>query len=102
MTEAIIYKPDKTATQSGKNKTKKWVLEFNRVSKVIPDNLMGWSSSSNTKNQVKLFFETEKDAINYAEQYGISFKIMKPQKRRLKLKSYSDNFAFDKYENWTH
>ena len=56
----------------------------------------------NTKNQVKLFFETEQDAVDYAELYNINFKIMKPQKRKLKLKSYADNFAFDKYENWTH
>ncbi|MGB2250210.1 MAG: NADH dehydrogenase ubiquinone Fe-S protein 4, partial [Candidatus Puniceispirillaceae bacterium] len=49
---ARIYKPSKTAMQSGRNATvsrgNDWVLEFPRQSAARPDRLMGWQSSSDT------------------------------------------------------
>ena len=57
---AKIYKPSKTAMQSGR-KTKisrgcEWVLAYMRKSAVKPDQLMGWQSSSDTARQVKMYF----------------------------------------------
>ena len=59
----IIYKPSKTAMQSGKARTKGWVLEHKQSSARKPDPLMGWSSASETTNQIKLNFETKEEAI---------------------------------------
>ncbi len=102
MSEAKIYKPVKTAMQSGKKITKCWILEFLRTSKVLPEDLMGWQSSKDTKNQVKLFFDTQEEAISFAKKYEIDYRIVVSQKRKIKIKAYSDNFAFNRNENWTH
>ena len=59
---AKIYRPVKTAMQSGKARTKFWVLEFTK-SNSNKDFVMGWTSSSNTGEQVKLKFETQEQAI---------------------------------------
>ena len=50
-----IYKPAKTAMQSGQRNTKEWVLETEPAPKEI-DPLMGWTSSRDTMQQVKLQF----------------------------------------------
>ena len=54
MKKAKIYIPSKTATQSGLNKSKKWVLEFIKENNNY-DHLMNWESSADTQSQVKLF-----------------------------------------------
>ena len=46
MKKAKIYKPNKTAMQSGL-KTNKWILEF-EVENPTRNPLMGWESSSDT------------------------------------------------------
>ncbi|NDC59937.1 MAG: ETC complex I subunit, partial [Alphaproteobacteria bacterium] len=63
---AKIYRPTKTAMQSGQAAARRWVLEFEPGSGITPDPLMGWSSSSDMSRQVKLFFETRDQAIDYA------------------------------------
>ena len=46
-----------------------------------------------TNKQVKISFETKEDAIKYAEKNNISFNVMEAKKRKIILKSYSDNFT---------
>ena len=102
MSKARIYQPTKTAMQSGRSKSKKWVLEFARASRVAPEPLMGWQSSGDTKRQVKLYFDNIEDAITYAEKYELKYIVNKPQTRSPKSKAYADNFAFDRAGAWTH
>jgi hypothetical protein len=89
--KAKIYQPSKTAMQSGKARTKFWVLEFEK-SNSGKDFVMGWTSSSNTNEQVKLKFETQEQAIKYAEQNNIQFVLIEPKKNKLIIKAYADNF----------
>ena len=89
--KAKIYQPSKTAMQSGKARTKFWVLEFDK-SNSSKDFVMGWTSSSNTNDQVKLKFETQEQAIKYAEENNIQFNLITPNKNKLIIKSYADNF----------
>ena len=44
--EALIYKPAKTAMQSGLANSKQWVLEFTPEVARGMDSMMGWTSSS--------------------------------------------------------
>ena len=97
-----IYKPAKTAMQSGRRKTKNWVLEHPRASKVVPEPLMGWQASADTAQQVKLYFESSDAAISYCRTHNIAFEVVKPKQRRVRRKAYADNFAFDRVGNWTH
>lgn len=102
MTLARIYRPAKTAMQSGKAKSKDWVLEFEPESARRPDPLMGWTSSSDTRAQVKLVFESREAAIAHAQSIGVPFQVLEPREPKRILKSYSDNFAFTRKEPWSH
>ena len=91
MKKAKIYKPSKTAMQSGKRNTKKWVLEFDTLNTGI-NPLMGWETSEDTMSEVKLEFSTKGEALNFAKKNNIEYYIVEPQKNRIIKKSYSDNF----------
>ncbi len=99
---ARIYRPAKTAMQSGKAKTKAWVLEFEPTSARRSDPLMGWTQSSDMNGQVQLHFDEAADAVRYAQAHGIAAQVIdaKPVKRI--IKAYSDNFAFGRKVPWTH
>ena len=88
---AKIYQPVKTAMQSGKARTKFWILEFDK-SNSNKDFVMGWTSSSNTDEQIKLKFETQNQAIAYAKQNNIEFDLLMHKKNKLIIKAYADNF----------
>ena len=102
MRVAKIFKPAKTAMQSGLGKTKRWVLEYPRASKVVPEPLMGWQASADTSQQVKLYFESPDAAIAYCRSHNLAFEVIKPKQRRLRRKAYADNFSFDRVGSWTH
>jgi ETC complex I subunit conserved region len=96
MPRARIYKPARTAMQSGQAKTKEWVLEFEPRDAKRPDPLMGWAGSSDTLDQVTLRFATRDEAIGYANKHGIDFEFEMPHTSKLKPKSYADNFRYDR------
>jgi hypothetical protein len=91
MNKAKIYKPAKTAMQSGKRNSKNWLLKFDTSNSGI-NPLMGWVSSNDTMSEVKLKFFTKQQAIDYAKKNNIDFYIKEPQKKKLIKKSYADNF----------
>jgi hypothetical protein len=99
---ARIYRPAKSAMQSGKARTKEWVLEFEPSSARLPDPLMGWAQSKDMNGQVRLNFDTREEAIAYAQRHGIPFQVMEPKPARRVIKAYADNFAFTRKEPWTH
>ena len=91
MKKAKIYKPAKTAMQSGKKNTKNWLLEFDTLNTGI-NPLMGWQTSRDTMSEVKLEFSSKDQAINYAKKNNIDYYVIDPQKSKLIKKSYIDNF----------
>jgi hypothetical protein len=96
-----IYKPAKTAMQSGRGGTRDWVLEFEPGQR-RPEPLMGWTSSDDTLAQVRLQFASQDEAVAYAVKHGLSYALEAPQERRVKPKAYADNFRFDRLRPWTH
>ena len=94
MKKAKIYKPDKTAMQSGKRNTKKWVLEFDTLD-TETNPLMGWISSKDTMSEVKLEFSNKEQALNYAKKNNIDYYVEEPKKSKIIKKSYADNFLKD-------
>ena len=77
--------------QSGIGKTKRCILEY--VDDSISINpLMGWESSSNTLSELKLFFDTKNQAIEYANKNKIEFVLIENNQRSFVKKSYTDNF----------
>ncbi len=99
---ARIYKPSKTAMQSGRANTRDWVLDYEPEEPRVVESLMGWTSSGDMKSQVRLRFPTKEDAVAYAERHGIPYQVLEvkpPQRRGL---SYADNFAANRRFPWTH
>ncbi|MEE2954651.1 MAG: ETC complex I subunit [Pseudomonadota bacterium] len=104
MAKARIFKPAKTAMQSGYGKTKNWILEFEPSSAKKPEHLMGWVTSDDMEgDQVRLFFPNQEAAENFAKNCGIDFFVHQRTERVIKPKSYADNFSPDRTDgNWTH
>ena len=99
---ARIYQPSRNAMQSGMGKTHQWVLEFAQSSAREVDPLMGWTSSSDMKSQLKLWFDSEAEAVAYATRNGIAYRVEQPNEARRRTISYSDNFKFTRVGQWTH
>jgi hypothetical protein len=88
--------------QSGKARTKLWVLEYEPERPREIDPLMGWTSSADMLQQVQLEFATREEAVGYAEKHAIPYQIFEPHKPAAKAKSYADNFRFDRKVPWSH
>lgn len=99
---ARIYRPAKPAMQSGKAKTKDWVLEFEPGAAKRIDPLTGWTQSTDMNGQVRLTFENREAAIAYAQKHGIAFQLIEPKDPKPIIKAYADNFAADRKFPWTH
>jgi hypothetical protein len=91
--KAHLYCPTKTAMQSGKARTREWVLEFIPLVPNYKEPLMGWVGMRDTCQQIKLYFPTLEQAKQYADQHKISYEILKPKIAIVKPKRYSDNFS---------
>ena len=102
MTTARIHKPAKTAMQSGTARTKQWLLEFERAEPREIEPLMGWTSSGDTRQQVKLWFDTMEEAVAYATREGIPFRVEEPEVAKRRTIAYADNFKFNRVGQWTH
>jgi len=100
--KARIYQPTKTAMQSGRAKTHKWVLEFEPTRRQQLDPLMGWPGAGDTMSQVRMKFDTREDAISHASRHGIEYVLHEPKERQIRPKAYSDNFAVDRKVPWSH
>ena len=92
--KARIYKPAKTAMQSGTKKSEDWLFEYVPEKQKYVEPIMGWTGSGDTKQQLKLKFSTKEKAIAYAEKNNIPYKLIEPKIRKQIKKSYADNFAY--------
>ena len=92
MRKAKIYKPSKTAMQSGIKKFDKWIIEFITEKPGI-NPLMGWESSTDTNSELKLEFSSKELAIEYSKKNKINFELIEPKIRKIIKKSYADNFT---------
>ena len=99
---ARIYRPAKTAMQSGKAKTQLWRLDFEPSQARASDPLMGWTVTGDMNGQVRLLFDTAEEAVAYAQKHGIPFELIADREPKKIIKAYADNFAFTRRQPWTH
>ena len=90
--KAKIYKPSKTAMQSGRSKYNKWVLKFSDKKNQLKDTMMGWNGGSSTISQIELKFSTKEEAVSYAKKNSIDYEVLETSERKVINKSYADNF----------
>lgn len=88
-----IYQPTKNPMQSGQAKNNHWLMEFELENSQSIDEVMGWSSNKDTKQQLSMKFPSQTAAENYAKSKGYEYQIIQPNKRKLKLRTYSSNFT---------
>ena len=96
MASARIYRPTKTAMQSGRAQARKWILEYEPATPRRPDPLMGWASAADTLNEVQLRFNTCDEAIAFADRLGLDYTVVAPHDNAERPKSYADNFRYDR------
>ena len=92
MADARIFQLPKNAMQSGRARTRGWLLEFEPVEARRADPLMGWTGSGDTRQQLRLRFDTLDEARDYAARNGIAAHVIPTPARTLILQSYADNF----------
>jgi hypothetical protein len=96
MPSVRIFRPAKTAMQSGVGNTREWVMEFEPTLPKSHDPLMGWTSSADTREQVHLRFASEAEAVAYAERQGYRYSLSEPHSHKIRPKSYADNFKYNR------
>lgn len=99
---ARIFKPAKTAMQSGVAMTKEWQLTYEPEQPRMVEPLMGWTSSGDMKQQITIRFDSKEDAIAYCEREGIPYEVLEPKEPIRRQVAYADNFAFRRIDRWTH
>jgi len=99
---ARIFKPSKTAMQSGQAKTHEWVIDFEPEEARQVEPLMGWTSSSDMRQQLRLRFASKEEAVAYCERHGVAYQVTEAKPAGRRNISYSDNFAFSRRDAWTH
>ena len=99
---ARIYKPSKTAMQSGQANIKAWVLDFEPEQPRRVEPLMGWTSSGDMRQQLRLLFDSKEEAIAYCEREGIAYQMFESPPVKKRAMSYADNFSFKRRDPWTH
>lgn len=91
-----IYRPAKTATQSGDWHGHHWRMDWDILSKGHrwENPLMGWQSSADFMQGTHLNFKTKEDAIRFAEKQGYEFFVQEPNERKVAPKAYANNFLW--------
>ena len=89
---ALIFRPAKTAMQSGPG-GRRWRVEFDQAAARRVEPLMGWTGSRDMRQELDLWFDNEEDAVRYCQRHGVEYRVAQPQRRRPKIKTYSDNFS---------
>jgi hypothetical protein len=93
MTKVRIYNPTKRPIQSGGN-AESWVLEFiPGAHKRSIDPTMGWTSSKDMMQEVRMTFPSCDTAVAFAIKNGMSYEIVETLPHKIIKKSYSDNFV---------
>jgi hypothetical protein len=89
-----VYRPAKSAAQSGRAKTYEWVVEPEIVTPRAPEPVMGWVSAHDTLSELKgrLRFPTLEDALSFVKHKKWEPVIEEPAERRVRPRNYLDNF----------
>lgn len=99
---AKIYKPRPSAMSSGRARTHDWILEFDSAVPRSIDPLTGNAVSTDTREQIRMTFDTLEEAVSYAKANDIPHRVHGSQTVKRIPRAYSDNFSFDRKLPWTH
>ncbi|EKD21616.1 uncharacterized protein L3040_004840 [Drepanopeziza brunnea f. sp. 'multigermtubi'] len=91
-----IYRPTKTATQSGDWHGHHWRMDWDILPKGHrwENPLMGWQSSADFMQGTHMSFKSREDAIRFAEKQGYEYFVQEPNTRKTTPKAYANNFLW--------
>eukprot|EP00096_Caligus_rogercresseyi_P010611 TRINITY_DN393_c0_g1_i1.p1 TRINITY_DN393_c0_g1~~TRINITY_DN393_c0_g1_i1.p1 ORF type:complete len:191 (+),score=67.53 TRINITY_DN393_c0_g1_i1:39-611(+) len=90
-----VFRPAKSAMQSGTAGVRKWRLEFETRQR-WENNLMGWASSGDPLSNTIVEFADKEDAVRFVEKNGWPYWVDDPKERTPKPKSYALNFSWNR------
>uniref|UniRef100_C1C1W3 NADH dehydrogenase [ubiquinone] iron-sulfur protein 4, mitochondrial n=1 Tax=Caligus clemensi TaxID=344056 RepID=C1C1W3_CALCM len=90
-----VFRPAKSAMQSGTAGVRKWRLEFETRER-WENNLMGWASSGDPLSNTIVEFADKEDAIHFVKKNGWPYWVDDPKEKTPKPKSYALNFAWNR------
>jgi hypothetical protein len=72
---AIIRKEERSPMTSGKRRTRKWTLTFERRTAPFIEPLMGWTGGDDPLAHVELSFPTRAAAVAFAERQRLNYRL---------------------------
>ncbi|CAK9807433.1 NADH dehydrogenase [ubiquinone] iron-sulfur protein 4, mitochondrial [Anthophora plagiata] len=90
-----IYRPAKSAMQSGTNNINFWQLDFDTQER-WENPLMGWTSTGDPLSNLQVGFSSKEEAIAYCDKMGWKYYVQKPNINNPKPRSYGTNFSWNK------
>jgi NADH dehydrogenase (ubiquinone) Fe-S protein 4 len=89
-----IYKPAKSASQSGDWHSHHWLMDWDPLPKGHrwENPLMGWQSSADFMQGHRIEFKSKEDAIHFANKQGYEYFVQEPNQRKFIPKAYANNF----------
>lgn len=96
-----IFKPAKSAAQSGRARTHEWLLEPELLTPRVPESLMGWVSAGDTLSELRdrMHFSSPEEAIAFARRNGWEYVMEEPAERNIRPRNYLDNFRIVRPED---
>jgi NADH dehydrogenase (ubiquinone) Fe-S protein 4 len=91
-----IYQPTRNTMQSGGSKGEKWRIDFDILQGAgrWESPLMGWASSADYVQGLRMPFRSKEDAIHFAEKQGWDYYVQQPMVKRIPPKNYSENYLY--------
>ncbi|KAJ1981672.1 ndufs4 NADH dehydrogenase Fe-S protein subunit [Dimargaris xerosporica] len=95
-----IFRAAKSAMQSGTANTRAWRIDFDVLDHGDrwENQLMGWASSADYMQAVRMKFKSKEAAIEFAEKQGWNYYVQEPKARAFKKMVYGDNFTYSPTE----
>jgi len=93
--KAYIFKPSRNTMQNEKNDQWFWRIQLEPVDRWT-GTLMGWPSTEDPSYQTlgMMTFDTEEEAIRFAESQDLDYEVIEPKQRAYIPKSYAANFKW--------
>ncbi|UAT42682.1 ETC complex I subunit [Anaplasmataceae bacterium AB001_6] len=91
-----IYKDKNSVTQSGYNKSSRWIVSSADFNEREPEsyNVNGLFFSTDTNAQMRLYFDSKEEAIKFVKSTGKEFSVVEDLgNETLQAKNYAANFV---------
>jgi NADH dehydrogenase (ubiquinone) Fe-S protein 4 len=92
----IIYRPAKSAMQSGTHQTHHIRLEFDKTTTKWESRVLGWTSSADSVQGLVMQFGSVEEAELFCQKQGLLYDVKEHSDTayQIKPKLYADNFRY--------